>query len=425
MRKYQIYHALLMLLSTLNLCSCEKTKIYAQKTDDLIEVDQLALLLCQTDEDCPQWTCVESHCAEYQESHSPYFGQKVCIPKRKSIKLQSSNTLDQNKIENISSFDLSSGANELYAFDAQASKVKVYQKQSKTWQEKDNFDVDLAESKKIIAGPDRSIFFLFGSQVVLVDIQSRLAKAYGLSDEVHDLLIDESGLWWASVGSKGIELINTSNNTEDIAQNNDAREANPRFETAGIASKALSSKSYLIVADQFAGLSSFLRKTRGGLESAAGARTLQTPAQELSTYGQVMDIAIADQRVISAEYGAGLGVLELSAQGGLLKNHQLNFNAHVTHTALIDPFTAIVVTEGKRIFLVDLLQIENLNQDQKQLSFDPSLGDLKVNDDGKIMVELGASKSFKQISTIKWIDQHVYWLDDQERSLYSLELLCE
>lgn len=400
--------------------SCEKTKIYAEKQDDLIKVETLALQLCQSDEDCPQWTCVKSKCEVYDQPYSAYHQQKVCVPKRTAMKIESLASVQKAKIESVDDFDLSLDQKEIYVLDADAQKFKIYQKNAQgQWKSEDEFEssVDVGQ---IFAGPDRSIVFNIDDRLIRTDIQSRLSKSYQLANQVENFWVDMDGLWWASIGSKGIELVNPEN--YENRESNDPIEANPRFETAGRAMKVKSSKSYLLVADQFAGLSAFLKRTRAGLESGVGARSLQTPPQEISTQGQLIDLDISGSRVITAEYGAGVGVLELSAQGGLLKNQQLSFDTLIKGVALIDPFTAVVQSSDEKLFLIDLLTIENLNAEQKQLSFDSSFGQLAQSHEPLILAEL-FSGGKSQISKIKWGDSHLYWVAN--RRLFELEIRCQ
>jgi hypothetical protein len=408
-----------ILISILGL-SCEKTKIYAEKQDDLIQIDTLALQLCQSDDDCPQWACVKSTCEVYDQPYSAYDKQKVCVPKRSPMKIQSLASAQKTAIAAVDDFDLSLDQKEIYILDSDKKQFRIYQKNNgNEWKKQDEFE-NTDEIQQIFAGPDRSIFYGIEDRLIRTDIESRLSKSYQLANQVAHVWVDLDGLWWASIGAKGIELVNPEN--IENRESNDPIEANPRFETAGRALKSKSSNAYLLVADQFAGLSAFLKRSRGGLESGVGARSLQTPPQEVSTQGQLIDLDINGSRVITAEYGAGVGVLELSAQGGLIKNHQLSFDTLIKAVVLIDPFTAVVQSSDQKLLLIDLLTIDNLNANQKQLSFDGSFGVLAENPYPVILKELFSGDQ-SQISKIKWGDSHLYWLAD--RKLFELEMICQ
>ena len=167
-----------------------------------------------------------------------------------------------------------------------------------------------------------------------------------LSASAQSLVVDDD-LLWVGVFQKGLELIDLSTLDED--------DSHPRFNTPGRALAARAGRSYIVVADGFAGLSIFLKRADSGLETISPARKLVTPPQEVPTSGRVVDLDLLEGRVVSAEWGAGIGLSVIDPELGVQRQWVTAIDGEVSGVRWIDPYTALAWIRGKGVMSLDLL----------------------------------------------------------------------
>ena len=184
-------------------------------------------------------------------------------------------------------------------------------------------------------------------------------KYFKVAAPVQAIIVDGEEAW-ASVYDKGLERLELS---ESIAESDEEMgqpaQANARFNTPGRAIAACAARSFIVVADGYAGLSLFAKREDAGLGTLNPSRRLITPPQALSTAGRTSHLDLIEDKVISAEYGLGVSISQVSAEGGLQRQMTVDLGGAVRWVHWVDPYTAIAWVDGRGALALDLLADED------------------------------------------------------------------
>jgi hypothetical protein len=372
--------ALVMIASS----GCESTQIFAEPDRPPPPQDEtlLSVGVCADDEDCPQWTCVTSICKEGQ-----------CIPER-----QSSPSLNVQAVLSEESYlSLSLRDDQLIAVIGEpdtdlagahslgvGSGLRRWTLEDGQWNESGDWSPSLVRitiRPPLIVGADpeesREPLTLRGVTLTEGGLWLHAGEAlrdvwYGswnqstsqgtyhrLAAPLQAIIQDEEEAW-ASIFDKGLERLDLSPPmmSDDDMDEVVSFEANARFNTPGRALSAQAGRSFVVVADGYAGLSLFNKRGDTGLSSDNPARRLITPPQELSTEGRVVYIDLFEDRVMSAELGVGVGFSRITPEGGLKREFTVSLGGEVRWVSWVDAYTAIVWVEGRGVVALDLLSAE-------------------------------------------------------------------
>jgi hypothetical protein len=322
------------------LCACEHTKIYADppvEEEEAIEAS-VSLGFCQDDSDCQQWSCIQSKCED-----------GLCQALRADAILSTATLWEEDPLAQQFVIDTHLDGQDLYVLSGRKS-IADAQLNHWRWEEDrwvmQDMEKLLPYMKKIyvqgeiyfgIEGEDQRSVRIFTDELVG-------GKRIDLSDRAQAVVLEEGNLW-VSTFQKGVTLLDANLIEDGVSL--------PRFNTAGRALDLAVGRSYVVVADGYAGLSVFLR--RPFTNKAEASRALQTPAQELSTQGQVISVDLKEGYILTAEWGAGVGLYQIDPITGLRKIWVHGLEETVLATRFIDPYTALVWIQGKRVLMLDLL----------------------------------------------------------------------
>jgi hypothetical protein len=336
-----------------SLLGCENTRIYAgaQLSMSSPSPEKKTLGVCEESQDCPQWSCIRVKCV-----------QRECIPERKIGRWTDLTPLSaEGRGDRVTSVNLFKDGLYLSSVDSNdeetaqtASSISKYIRDEGSWVAEDH-----------INRPDvRSVFGISGDGLITIEgedsttltiLNWRAAMRGGeaatgistaLSAPAQSVVVDDD-LLWVGVFQKGVELIDLSSLDTD--------ETHPRFNTPGRALATRAGRSYIVVADGFAGLSIFLKRADSGLEIISPARKLVTPPQEVPTSGRVVDLDLLEGRVVSAEWGAGIGLSVIDPELGVQRQWVTAIDGEVSGVRFVDPYTALAWIKGKGVMSLDLL----------------------------------------------------------------------
>lgn len=166
-----------------------------------------------------------------------------------------------------------------------------------------------------------------------------------LSGRARALTYDDEAIW-AATGERGVERVSASALTG---------EAPPaRFDTAGRAQVARATRSLVAVADGLAGLSLLTKRAPLTEGEDLGARALVTPPAEVPTRGRVVDLDEREGVVLTAEWGAGLGLLQVDPTLGARRVWTESLGGEVAGVRLVDPYTALAWVRGRGVLVLEL-----------------------------------------------------------------------
>ena len=382
-RRTTIVNFSLATLAMLISCGCESTRIFgeSERTPTPQEEVPLSVGVCVSDDDCPQWTCVSAVCSE-----------GLCIPERQhpaSIEVEAvsgENTYvslslrDDQLIAMVGEPDSERGGAHSLGV---GEKVRRWSLDNDVWDESGDWSPELVRvtvRPPLVVGDDpeeqREPLALRGVTLTEGGVwlhageqfrdlwygswnQSPAQGAYHRLAAPLQAVIQDEDEAWASIFDKGLERIDLSppvmtGDEDEIA----SFEANARFNTPGRALSARAGRSFVVVADGYAGLSLFNKRGDAGLASDNPARRLITPPQELSTEGRVVHIDLFEDRVISAELGVGVGFSRITPEGGLTREFTISLGGEARWVSWVDAYTAVVWVEDRGVVALDLLTSE-------------------------------------------------------------------
>lgn len=364
---------------------CESVNIFAEpemKAPVALQ-ESLSVGVCMSDEDCPQWSCVTSICQEGS-----------CLPQRRSdISFVSSGALSEEQYVSVTLRDgqliaLAGAPEESLEGPRSLGQGETLQR----WLlEGDQWSLDESWSPELIRVTTR---LAIGDEMGPQETREPLAmRAVTLGEDglwIHagDSLRDVwHGSWdqdptqglyyrlaaplqsiaidgdeaWASVFDKGLERLDLNPESDvsvDDEEETASFESNARFNTPGRALMARAGRSFVVVADGYAGLSLFNKRASSGLEEMTPARRLVTPPQELSTEGRVVHLDLVEDRVISAELGLGVGFSRINPEGGLARERTIALGGPARWVSWVDPYTALIWVEGRGLVALDTLDLK-------------------------------------------------------------------
>lgn len=394
------------LISCCILCGsigCENTKIFANYEPDRIieETAPRSVGICENDEDCPQWSCVKTQCE-----------QGVCIPMRIPI-----STLWAQEVDAAQSFvSLALSSEELVALKGEVKEeLRVLPAPLHSLGEGDQLirwsssstrdlktpltETEPDEWKPVLEritlrpaiGMDQAPteqreplsingVSIAGGKVVLTAGETHRdlwIGAWGsdpdrgrydrLAAPAQHILLDEDELW-VSVFDKGLERLDLAE-VSRASDETEAFEANARFNTPGRALSARAGRSFVVVADGYAGISLFSKRAIDALDTSGAARRLMTPPQELPTQGRAVHLDLIEDLLISAELGVGLSIVRITPEEGLTTEVKLEMGGEVRWVNWVDPFTALVWVEGRGVIVLDRLTEAGLPQELAQVEY--------------------------------------------------------
>ena len=403
-------YRLIVLIGLCLIFACEDVTIFAEPERPQAQEVEVAetVGVCMIDADCPQWLCVGSSCQE-----------GVCVPERfrqpalslepifledtvvsismdkdrlialagevKSMAMMSEEDSEQST--RLTQVPLSLGiGKEILQWEltapypeADSTQAQVKEYEEATWQKKNPWTPNLTKVINTVSlDPDEPnttnevaldlralslqngrVWLHAGEQVK--DLwwgnygqTSAQGKFFGLASPIQDLIVDEDEVW-VSIFDKGLErLALTVTPTEDDDEDA-SQQANARFNTPGRALSAQAGRSFVVVADGYAGLSLFNKRAGSSLETLNPARRLVTPPQELSSAGRTVHLDLVEDRIITAEYGLGFSLVRVNTEGGLQHELTMALDGIVRWVKWVDPYTALVWVDGRGIVALDLL----------------------------------------------------------------------
>jgi hypothetical protein len=304
--------------------------------------------VCEADEECPQWACVESVCVEGR-----------CVASRLKGVFSALTPLEtpdeQPRVVGARWRAVSEATPELFTLlssardEAQGELLLSYGLEDEgRWRPLESqtlnspaWDLCIGEGGLLatLEGPERRALRVrsFGTEQDGLEVR--------LSAPATRCVVREEGVW-ASVSDKGVELINPELVREG--------EPSPRFDTPGRALDLSLGLSFVAVADGFAGVSLLMRRGLSGDDPRELSRALITPPLERETSGRVVAIDSAEGRVLSAEWGAGLRLSEVTPEEGLKELWRAHLGGEVAGVSLIDPYTALAWVKGRGVLALDL-----------------------------------------------------------------------
>ena len=350
--------------------ACERTKIYGDLTTRSAPVDEgpWEVGVCETDEECPQWACVESMCVEGR-----------CIASRLKGAFSALTPLEtpdeQPRVVGARWRALSDAPPELLALlseplegEAGAPQPETHPPEGElllryalegegegeglegalTWRPLESQALN-SPARDLCVDEEGVLATLEGPERRALRVRSLGTERGGLevrlSAPATRCVVREEGVW-VSVSDKGVELINPELVRE--------AEPSPRFDTPGRALDFSLGLSFVAVADGFAGVSLLMRRGLSGDDPRELSRALITPPLERETSGRVVAIDSAEGRVLSAEWGAGLRLSEVTPEEGLKELWRAHLGGEVAGVSLIDPYTALAWVKGRGILALDL-----------------------------------------------------------------------
>lgn len=377
--------------------SCEDVTVFGD-TEKEVQTDeqQITVGACTTDEDCPQWTCVSSSCLNGE-----------CVPYRQSSPRLSMEAVSlDEQIVSVSVYGDQmaaltgepnqdrSGPNSLgfgtriltwsldepYPDGDDEMAFKAYE--SANWKAESSWSPNLERIIKMASlDPDEplietrepleiraltlhedKLWIHAGSELKdlwwgKVGQNPSQGRYFRLAAPAQALVVDQDEAW-VSVFDKGIERLSLIDQLESPDSLNP--EPNARFNTPGRALFSRAGRSFVVVADAYAGLSLFLKRAQSSLDQSNAARRLVTPPQELSSQGRTTHLDLIADRVISAEFGAGLRITQINTEGGLSRQAQFELGAPVRWVKWVDPYTALAWVDGRGVLALDLLNLDPL-----------------------------------------------------------------
>ena len=375
------------LVSILSL-GCESVNVFAEpERPSQAQPEELTSVgLCMTEEDCPTWACVKSACQD-----------GVCVPKREgtvSIWMEESSsqesyislTLEEGELIALvgepsqdSRLSLSRGTGSTlhrWVTESLPMEEAITMNDPETWSPelikikvKPSLEVDgEPEEERVklelrgVQLSDGEIFLGAGSQLQDLwrgdwNMASDQGQLYKLAAPVYHILKDQEEIW-VSVFDKGLERLPLE--MTEVEDDDTRSIETARFNTPGRALVARAGRSFVVVADGYAGLSLFEKRVGDALGTLQPARRLVTPPQELATQGRTQHIDLIEDRVISAELGAGVAFTRITPEGGLLRELVIELGGVVRWVSWIDPYTAMVWVEGRGLIALDLLTEDGL-----------------------------------------------------------------
>ena len=386
-----------IMLIILNL-SCEEVTIFGEKEKEDRSLNEGGLTVgsCNNDEDCPQWSCVSSNCIEGE-----------CIPERSTLPRlnMTAVNLDETVISvsvyedqmvalvgelnqefigpnslGIGTKILSWALEEPYPEDRNVQSIKAYEDAS--WMADTSWtpnlqritytasldpDEPLIETRepldlRAVTLQEDKLWIHAGTELRDLwwgDIGQSPSNGryFRLAAPAQAITVDQDEAW-VSVYDKGLERLSLLDEPEesDIF----SPEPNARFNTPGRALFSKAGRSFVVVADGYAGLSLFSKRAQSGLDQSNVARRLVTPPQELSSQGRTQHLDLIEDRIISAEFGTGIRITQVSAEGSLSKQIQFELGAAVRWVKWVDPYTALVWVDGRGVIALDFLKLDPL-----------------------------------------------------------------
>ncbi len=405
--KYLLWPTLLLSLVSLLVSACEEVTVFgeSQKTVES-NTERSTVGSCMSDEDCPQWACVSSTCIEGE-----------CVPKRGNRpELKMDKVLLDEPVVSVSVFasqmvalvgepntdqfgphSLGTGQ-KLLAWsletpypDENADLMSIKAYETADWIPKSSWTPSLQRTSymasldpedpvietkqdlelRAVTLQDEKLWIHAGPN--LKDLwwgefgQSESnGRYFRLAAPVQAVTSDEDEAW-VSVYDKGLERLSLVEEAEVDPLN---QESNARFNTPGRALFSQAGRSFVIVADGYAGLSLFLKRAQSTLDQASAARRLVTPPQELSSQSRSAHLDLIEDRVISAEYGSGIRVTRISSEGSLVSEIEFELGGTVRWVKWIDPYTALAWVDGRGVLALDLLTSDLLPKVIAELNTD-------------------------------------------------------
>ena len=80
-----------------------------------------------------------------------------------------------------------------------------------------------------------------------------------------------------------------------------------------------------------------------------------TPAQEVSTLGRVVSVDLMEGRVLSSEWGAGVGLSVIDPESGIERLWVEELQGTVAKARFVDPYTVLVWVKEEGLLVLDLL----------------------------------------------------------------------
>ena len=404
----------LIMLMTLNL-SCEEVTVFGEKEQENRSLTEETLTVgsCNNDEDCPQWSCVSSSCIDGE-----------CLPERSALPRLSMTAVNLDEaVTSVSVFGdrmvalvgelnqeftgpnslgigtklLSWALEEPYPEDRNLQSIKAYEDANwipdASWTpnlQRISYTASLDPEEPLIENREPLDLRAVTLQEDKVWIHAGMelrdlwwgeigqtpsnGRYFRLAAPAQAITVDQDEAW-VSVYDKGLERLSLLDESEE--SDGLSPEPNARFNTPGRALFSKAGRSFVVVADGYAGLSLFSKRAQSGLDQSNVARRLVTPPQELSSQGRTQHLDLIEDRIISAEFGSGVRVTRVSAEGSLSKEVQFELGAAVRWVKWIDPYTALVWVDGRGVISLDFLKLDplpeiiaelNTNQEEEQAS---------------------------------------------------------
>jgi len=346
------------------LLGCESTRIYAEAQPPFTplpaQVD--AELSCERDDDCPRWLCVATRCDEGR-----------CVGERLPARLSAEGEVALAE-GGAATVVVSVGASSelgLLALTAPAPAEALTPDALAAWRAEAPRGVSVVRlaraegeggweaRERRAQEPAWLVTGALSDLVVTVEGAGgdalRVApwregrpsagRAVALSGRARAVTHDEEALW-VSTGERGVERVS--------ARALEGEEAPARFDTAGRASAARVTRSLVAVADGLAGLSLLSRRAALTEGEDLGARALVTPPAEVPTRGRVVDVDAREGVLLTAEWGAGVGLLQVDPALGARRAWTASLGGEVAGVSLVDPHTALAWVRGRGVLALDL-----------------------------------------------------------------------
>ena len=379
-----VCYYLVTLMTIINM-GCESTRIFAEPERPPPPPDEalLSVGVCTDDEDCPQWTCVTSTCKEGlcipTRQTPPSLGLKAILSEERYVSLS---LRDDQLIAVTGEPDPNQAAAHSLGMGDGLRRWIIDDEQ---WNESGDWSPELVRitvRPPLVVGADpeesreplslRGVTLTEGGVWLHAGDQLRdvwhgtwnqptaQGTYHRLAAPIQAITQDEDEVW-ASIFDKGLERLDLSPQVmtnSDMEDTTASFEANARFNTPGRALNARAGRSFVVVADGYAGLSLFNKRGDTGLTTDNPSRRLVTPPQELSTEGRVVHLDLFEDRVISAELGVGVGFSRITPEGGLTREFTSALGGEVRWVNWVDAYTAIVWVEGRGVIALDLLAAE-------------------------------------------------------------------
>ena len=419
--------------------ACEEVTIFAEPERSKVNAESqvIPVGMCMTDEDCPQWSCVSSSCvggACIPERQTPPLltlepilleEPLVSIAMEKDRLLALVGEISSTTNEEENSFisvphSLGSGEKILQwslsapfpQVDAGLDELRAYA--TATWMPENQWQPELQKITRSFSIEENSLTettetltpkaLTLHNQKVWIHAGDQLrdlwlgrfgqnanqGQFFQLASPIQSVVVDGEEAW-VSIFDKGLERLSLTDELPETEEDEDLSQvANARFNTPGRALYAKAGRSFVVVADGYAGLSLFNKRASSSLENQNPARRLVTPPQELSTEGRTVHLDLIEDKIISAELGLGITVSRVNTVGGLQKIFTQDLGGIARWVQWIDPYTALVWVDHRGVIVLDLLS----DNEQGVTLVEETIRDREQAEELKALVWTGSGQRF-------------------------------